>query len=729
MRDGEQSPGASMDKEEKLRIARSLERMQVDVIEAGFPAASQGDLDAVHAVAGAIKDSVVCGLARASRADIDKTAEAIKPANAGRIHTFLATSPIHMQEKLRMDPDEVVEQVRWAVDYARQFTDDVEFSPEDAGRSEIDFLCRVVEEAISAGASTINIPDTVGYTLPEAFGGIIRTLIERVPNSDKAIFSVHCHNDLGLAVANSLQAVINGARQVECTINGLGERAGNAALEEIVMAVRTRQDVFPVDTNLNIAEIVPASRLVSSITGFPVQPNKAIVGANAFAHESGIHQDGVIKKRETYEIMKAEDVGWAANRMVMGKHSGRNAFRTRLKELGVEIGSEDELNSAFSRFKDLADKKHEIFDEDLQALVAEKGIEQSLDRYRLDYLSVTSRTGETPVADVTLIVDGEEVNGRAEGSGPVDAAYKAIDKIVGSEATLQLYSVSNITSGTDSQGEVTVRLEDGGRFVNGHGADTDIVIASAKAYLVALNRLSYNPERFHPQHSGRYLVLRDHLMEMGIHRWVRRRPAVVDDNPVEPSVTPAEVIQDGSDWEALQGKVAACQLCVLAKSRTQTVFGAGSESARWIFVGEAPGVEEDRQGLPFVGRAGKLLTAIIESIGMKRDDVFIANVLKCRPPGNRDPMGEEVAQCHGYLQAQIDHVQPDIIIALGAFAAHALLQSVEPVARLRGDVHRYGVRETPLVVTYHPAYLLRSPLEKRKVWDDLKLALQVNFKA
>jgi 2-isopropylmalate synthase len=501
LRDGEQSPGASMDKEEKLRIARSLERMRVDVIEAGFPAASQGDLDAVYAVASAVKDCVVCALARASQADIDKTAEAIKPANAGRIHTFLATSPIHMREKLRMEPDEVVEQVKWAVGYARQFTDDVEFSPEDAGRSEIDFLCRVVETAISAGASTINIPDTVGYTLPEAFGGIIRTLIERVPNSDKAIFSVHCHNDLGLAVANSLQAVINGARQVECTINGLGERAGNAALEEIVMAVRTRQDVFPVDTNLNIAEIVPASRLVSSITGFPVQPNKAIVGANAFAHESGIHQDGVIKKRETYEIMRAEDVGWAANRMVMGKHSGRNAFRTRLKELGVEFGSEDDLNSAFSRFKDLADKKHEIFDEDLQALVTEEGIEHRLDRYRLDYLSVTSRTGETPVADVTLIVDGKEVSERAEGSGPVDAAYKAIDKIVGSDATLQLYSVSNITSGTDSQGEVTVRLSTDGRFVNGHGADTDIVIASAKAYLVALNRLSYNPERFHPQYS------------------------------------------------------------------------------------------------------------------------------------------------------------------------------------------------------------------------------------
>ncbi len=501
MRDGEQSPGASMDKEEKLRIARSLERMRVDIIEAGFPAASQGDLDAVYAVASAVKDSVVCALARASEADIDKTAEAIKPANAGRIHTFLATSPIHMREKLRMEPDEVVEQVKWAVEYARQFTDDVEFSPEDAGRSEIDFLCRVVETAISAGASTINIPDTVGYTLPEAFGNIVRTLIERVPNSDMAVFSVHCHNDLGLAVANSLQAVIKGARQVECTINGLGERAGNAALEEIVMAVRTRQDVFPVDTNINITEIVPASRLVSSITGFPVQPNKAIVGANAFAHESGIHQDGVIKKRETYEIMRAEDVGWAANRMVMGKHSGRNAFRTRLKELGVEFGSDDELNSAFSRFKDLADKKHEIFDEDLQALATEGDTEHSLDRYRLDYLSVTSRTGETPVADVTLIVDGNEVSGKAEGSGPVDAAYKAIDKIVGSDATLQLYSVSNITSGTDSQGEVTVRLEADGRFVNGHGADTDIVIASAKAYLVALNRLSYNPERFHPQHS------------------------------------------------------------------------------------------------------------------------------------------------------------------------------------------------------------------------------------
>ena len=491
-----------MDKEEKLRIARNLERMRVDVIEAGFPAASQGDLDAVHAIAGAIRNSVVCGLARASRTDIDKAAESIKPANAGRIHTFLATSPIHMQEKLRMEPEEVIEQVKWAVKYARQFTDDVEFSPEDAGRSEIDFLCRVVEEAISAGASTINIPDTVGYTMPVPFGTIIRTLIERVPNSDKAVFSVHCHNDLGVAVANSLQAIMDGARQVECTINGLGERAGNAALEEIVMAVRTRKDIFPVDTNIKISEIVPTSRLVSSITGFPVQPNKAIVGANAFAHEAGIHQDGVIKKRETYEIMKAEDVGWAANRMVMGKHSGRNAFRTRLKELGIEFDSNDDLNSAFSRFKDLADKKHEIFDDDLRALVIAEGIEQNLDRFRLSYLSVTSTTGETPVAEVTLLVDGTEARGTASGGGPVDAAYKAIESIIDSHATLQLYAVSNITSGTDSQGEVTVRLEKGGRIVNGHGADTDIVIASAKAYLVALNKLSYGEERAHPQHSG-----------------------------------------------------------------------------------------------------------------------------------------------------------------------------------------------------------------------------------
>jgi len=498
LRDGEQSPGASMTRDEKIRIARVLEKMMVDVIEAGFPAASPGDFESVEAVARSIKDSTVCGLARAVQGDIDRAAEAVKPANSGRIHTFLATSPIHMKEKLRMEPDEVLAQAEWAVRYARQFTDDVEFSPEDAGRSDPDFLCRVVEAAITAGARTVNIPDTVGYNVPQQFGELIHDLMERVPNSDKAVWSVHCHNDLGLAVANSLAAVLKGARQVECTINGLGERAGNASLEEIVMAVRTRQDVFPCDTRLNTTQIVPASRLVSGITGFPVQPNKAIVGANAFAHESGIHQDGVIKKRETYEIMRAEDVGWSANRMVLGKHSGRNAFRTRLQEIGVEFGTEEELNSAFARFKDLADKKHEIFDEDLQALVSEEGAENMNEHIKLTTLQVCSQTGEVPEAHITLSVDGREAHASAQGSGPVDAAFKAIEKIVQSGGQLQLYSVNALTGGADAQGEVTVRLEKAGRVVNGLGADTDIVIASAKSYVMAVNKLR-SRAREHPQ--------------------------------------------------------------------------------------------------------------------------------------------------------------------------------------------------------------------------------------
>ncbi|MBS1270770.1 MAG: 2-isopropylmalate synthase [Gammaproteobacteria bacterium] len=503
MRDGEQSPGASMTRDEKIRIARVLEKMRVDVIEAGFPAASKGDHDAVRAVAKTIEDSTVCGLARAVRSDIDRAASAIEPAESGRIHTFLATSPIHMKEKLRMTPDEVLKQARWAVRYARQFTDNVEFSPEDAGRSEFDFLCRVVEAAVDAGATTVNIPDTVGYNVPEQFGNLIRRLRDNVPNSDKAVFSVHCHNDLGLAVANSLAAVLQGARQVESTINGLGERAGNASLEEIVMAVRTRRDVFPCDTRLDATQIVPASRLVAGITGFQVQPNKAVVGANAFAHESGIHQDGVIKSRETYEIMRAEDVGWSTNRMVLGKHSGRNAFKSRLRELEVEFASEEELNSAFARFKDLADKKHEIFDEDLQALITEREIEQVYERIKLAGMQVCSRTGETPVANVTLSMDGVEQSAQSPGDGAVDATFKAIDKIVENDAELKLFSVSAITGGTDAQGEVTVRLEKGGRVCNGLGADTDIVIASAKAYVMALNKLTVETRthRGHPQRS------------------------------------------------------------------------------------------------------------------------------------------------------------------------------------------------------------------------------------
>ncbi|MBK8507259.1 MAG: 2-isopropylmalate synthase [Candidatus Competibacter sp.] len=499
LRDGEQSPGASMTKEEKVRIAKMLERMRVNVIEAGFPIASPGDFEAVRAVARSVKDSVVCGLARAADADIDRAGEALKDAAACRIHTFIATSPVHMKMKLRMEPDQVVERAIDAVRRARRWTDDVEFSAEDAGRSELDFLCRIVEAAIDAGARTINIPDTVGYNVPDQFGHTIRNLIERVPNADKAVFSVHCHNDLGLAVANSLAAVLAGARQVECTINGLGERAGNASLEEIVMAVRTRRDIFQLDIGLDTTQIVPASRLVSNITGFPVQPNKAIVGANAFAHESGIHQDGVLKHRETYEIMRAEDVGWSTNRMVLGKHSGRNAFRTRLEELGASFGSEEELNAAFARFKELADKKHEIYDEDLQALVTDANLVAENERAQLRYLRVCSETGETPSAHVTLTLDGAEHSATAEGGGPVDAAFKAIESILNTGTDLLLYSVNNITSGTDSQGEVTVRVAKGGRIVNGQGADTDIVIASAKAYVNALNKMLQPVERAHPQ--------------------------------------------------------------------------------------------------------------------------------------------------------------------------------------------------------------------------------------
>jgi len=499
LRDGEQSPGASMTRDEKVRIAKALERMRVDVIEAGFPIASPGDFEAVQAVARAVSNSTVCGLARALDKDIDRAGEALKPAASARIHTFIATSPIHMQMKLRMEPQQVIEQAVRAVKRARQFTDNVEFSPEDAGRSETDFLCRVLEAVIDAGANTVNIPDTVGYNLPHQFGELIRTLIERVPNSDKAVFSVHCHNDLGLAVGNSLSAVLNGARQVECTINGLGERAGNAALEEVVMSVQTRQDIFPCKTDLDTSQIMTCSRLVSGITGFAVQPNKAIVGANAFAHESGIHQDGVLKSRETYEIMRAQDVGWAANRIVLGKHSGRNAFRTRLKDLGIEFDSEEELNNAFSLFKDLADKKHEIFDEDLQALVTESGQESGNEWLKLVSLKVCSETGEIPHADVTLWLDGEERQVSCSGSGPVDASFKAIEALVNSGTELELYSVSNITSGTDSQGEVTVRLKLDGRIVNGQGADTDIVIASAKAYVNAVNKIILPESRAHPQ--------------------------------------------------------------------------------------------------------------------------------------------------------------------------------------------------------------------------------------
>lgn len=502
LRDGEQSPGASMTKEEKIRIATILEKMHVDVIEAGFAMASPGDFDAVKAVAEVIKDSRICSLSRANRKDIEKAGEALKPANASRIHTFIATSPIHMKYKLKMEPDQVVERAVDAVKFARNYTDDVEFSCEDASRTEFDFMCRIIEQAIDAGAGTINIPDTVGYGEPGQFGETIGRLIENIPNSDKAIFSIHCHNDLGLAVANSLSAVMHGARQVECTINGLGERAGNASLEEIVMAVRTRHDLFPVETGIQTEHIVPASRLVSSITGFPVQPNKAIVGANAFAHEAGIHQDGVLKHRETYEIMRAQDVGWSENRLVLGKHSGRAAFKSRLEALGHKFQSDDELNELFAGFKDLADKKHEVFDEDLQALVSDVQEQEAEQRFQYVSLEAVSSTGKKPVTTVVLNVDGEEAQQQSEGDGPVDAAFKAIESIAKSGAELKLYSVNAITEGTDSQGEVTVRLEKNGLIVNGSGADTDIIVASVKAYVNALNILLSDDQRAHPQKGG-----------------------------------------------------------------------------------------------------------------------------------------------------------------------------------------------------------------------------------
>jgi 2-isopropylmalate synthase len=499
MRDGEQSPGASMTKEEKVRIGKHLEKMRVDVIEAGFAAASQGDFEAIHAVATAVRESTVCSLARAQAGDIQKAGDAIKPAARGRIHTFIATSPIHMQHKLRMTPDQVLAAAIDSVKFARTLTDDVEFSAEDAVRSDMDFLCRVFEAVINAGARTINVPDTVGYSVPNAWGERFTQLLSRVPNADKAVWSTHCHNDLGMAVANSLAAVQAGARQVECTINGLGERAGNASLEEIVMAVRTRKDIFNVETNIDATQILAASRMVSTITGYPVQPNKAIVGANAFAHESGIHQDGVLKHRETYEIMRAQDVGWNANRLTLGKLSGRSAFKSRLGELGIVLESESSLNIAFKKFKELADKKHDIFDEDLHALVSDEAVTPEAEQYRLVSMTAHVETGEEPYAKLVIADHGAEVKCEAKGAGPVDAAFKALESIVHSQSELLLYSVNNVTEGTDSQGEVTVRLSKEGRIVNGVGSDTDIVIASAKAYLNALNKMASKMERVNPQ--------------------------------------------------------------------------------------------------------------------------------------------------------------------------------------------------------------------------------------
>ncbi len=496
LRDGEQSPGASMTRDEKLRIARQLERLKVDVIEAGFAASSNGDFEAVQAIANAIKDATICSLSRANDRDISRAAEALKGARSARIHTFIATSALHMEKKLRMTPEQVLEQAKLSVRFARNLVGDVEFSPEDGYRSDVDYLCRVLEAVIKEGATTINVPDTVGYAVPELYGNFIKTLRERVPNSDKAIWSVHCHNDLGMAVANSLAGVkIGGARQVECTINGLGERAGNCSLEEIVMAVKTRRDYFDLDMNIDPLHIVAASRMVSQTTGFVVQPNKAVVGANAFAHASGIHQDGMLKARETYEIMRAEDVGWSASKMVLGKLSGRNAFKQRLLDLGVQMESETDINAAFAKFKELADRKSEIFDEDILALVSDESVLQEREQYGFVSLSQHSETGERPQASVVFTVNGKEVKGSSDGNGPVDASLKAIENHVKSGAEMVLYSVNAISGSTESQGEVTVRLQNSGRIVNGVGADPDIIVASAKAYLSALSKLHSKADR------------------------------------------------------------------------------------------------------------------------------------------------------------------------------------------------------------------------------------------
>ncbi len=496
LRDGEQSPGASMTKDEKLRIARQLERLKVDVIEAGFPASSNGDFECVQAIANTIKDSVICGLARANDRDISRVAEAIKGAQRGRIHIFLATSDLHMEKKLRMTRAQVLEQARQSVRFARKLCTDIEFSPEDGYRSDPDFLVQVLTAVVEEGATTLNIPDTVGYAIPELYGNFIKDLRMRTNFGKEVIWSVHCHNDLGMAVANSLAGVqIGGARQVECTINGLGERAGNCSLEEIVRAVKTRKDYFNLSMGIDTKQILAASRMVSQTTGFVVQPNKAVVGANAFAHASGIHQDGVLKARDTYEIMRAEDVGWTANKIVLGKLSGRNAFKQRLQELGVVLESEADANTAFARFKELADKKSEIFDEDILALVSDESVTHDNEHYGFVSLSQRSETGERPQASVVFTVEGKEVKGSSDGNGPVDASLKAIETHAKSGAEMVLYSVNAISGSTESQGEVTVRLQNSGRVVNGVGSDPDIVVASAKAYISALNKLHSKAER------------------------------------------------------------------------------------------------------------------------------------------------------------------------------------------------------------------------------------------
>jgi 2-isopropylmalate synthase len=498
LRDGEQSPGASMSPQDKLRIAKQLEFLGVDVIEAGFAAASPGDFESICAISKVIRNSTVCSLARANPSDVRKAGEAIAAAPRRRIHTFIATSPLHMEKKLNMTPEQVISRAVEAIRIAKEYTDDIEFSCEDASRSQPEFLYRIIEAAIREGATTINIPDTVGYAVPSEFGAFVRDLREHVYNSDQAVWSVHCHNDLGLAVANSLSGVVHGgARQIECSINGLGERAGNCALEEVVMAVKTRNDFFKLGVDINTRQLVPTSKLVSSVTGFPIQPNKAVVGSNAFSHASGIHQDGVIKHRETYEIMTAEDVGWTSNRMVLGKLSGRSAFRQRVRELGIPTKSEAEIDDAFARFKDLADRKVQIFDEDIQSLFDAKNIQPQ----EISFVSLKqeSQTGKTPVAEVTYMDHGEQRVGRAEGNGPVDATFQAIESCAKSGAELLLFSINALTKGAEAQGEVTVRLSVGGRVVNGNGSDPDVLAASAKAYLDALNKLAKVDDRKNPQ--------------------------------------------------------------------------------------------------------------------------------------------------------------------------------------------------------------------------------------
>ncbi|MEJ2696095.1 MAG: 2-isopropylmalate synthase [Candidatus Sulfobium sp.] len=488
LRDGEQSPGASMNVEEKIQVARQLVRLGVDVIEAGFPVASPGDFHAVSRIAAEVAGVTIAALARTKERDIRSAGEAISRAEGGRIHTFIATSDIHLKHKLRMERKEVLESAVNAVKVARGYTDDVEFSAEDATRSDRDYLCAVTEAVIEAGAGTVNIPDTVGYTVPQEYAELIEYLFNRVPNIDKAVISVHCHNDLGLAVANSLTAVLKGAGQVECTVNGIGERAGNASLEEVVMALKTRQKFFNAETNVRTEEIYRTSRLVSKITGMMVQPNKAIVGANAFAHEAGIHQDGYLKERSTYEIMMPETVGIPQSKLVLGKHSGRHAFKERLRKLGYSL-TEEELNKAFERFKEIADQKKYIFDEDIEALVSEE-VSKVYEYYRLLDMSLSGGLNRKPVASVKLRAGDQIVDATEDGDGPVDATYRAIAGITGTKSSLIKFEVKSITGGTDALGEVTVTLDEGGNTVRGHGADTDIIVAAAKAYLNALNKLA-----------------------------------------------------------------------------------------------------------------------------------------------------------------------------------------------------------------------------------------------